>query len=764
MINVNSFRFGQISRKQAGRFLEEGYNNGTFTFSNARTYYDGGMSRRFPLRTDVSLPQDARWFRIHPMFVSQSEVYLFAFGTRNTSTSWENLVRIYRYTENSFELFSEITSSNDNGKRTFCIGENDLSEIQLTQKIAGSMCISQHRNRLYIASHSFRTMFFEMGAVPVASIATFLFNQDSKGKIYYIPSSNESEGLVLFESNGKLYKDISMTVPYEGDYSLAKPAVNSYVAYFDDYNDEKDLNTRLGTYPAVVSFIGERMWLANTEINPNAIWCSMLLGESQWIAGYGSDSMHDFTEFKVIATEKLELKDSSEWPVKTDSKYFHTSNGLDRWFIPKSDPSDTDYSDGTELFREAKYWKYTSNSMLFYYESGGKLVQYTWTTSDGKPKLNEDKTWTGGGKTLQAYNASEVYPLSIADSEGNLNYWHASDWVWKKSDGTVYDISNGLPVKWPITEYDTSDPDALYETKTDVMFVADDSCAVCNMEMNSGRDSEIEFISSALGNIIIGTSSSVHTISGSFVPSESSVEEYSSGGSLFVQPAKLGSSFLYIERGNIVREIYKSSSYTMSADATAYNHDLMNAKAVSMCTKQSPDKMIFITMDDGTICAIHYSRDDSMSSQSIWSTEGIRYISTAVLSTDTEDKVMVLCDDGTSQHICHFDEESEVYEDIIGTTTYPYDTLVETVYAEINNNNIVFGKFKKAKSIYIRPYRCGHVYVGNDLRMLQKSNYRLESNDFSAPAFGKSQTNFSMFIKSCGNEPMNILAISWENE
>ncbi len=227
MINVNSFRFGQISRKQAGRFLEEGYNNGTFTFSNARTYYDGGMSRRFPLRTDVSLPQDARWFRIHPMFVSQSEVYLFAFGTRSTSTSWENLVRIYRYTESSFELFSEITSSNDNDKRTFCIGENDLSEIQLTQKIAGSMCISQHRNRLYIASHSFRTMFFEMGTVPVASIATFLFNQDSKEKIYYIPSSNESEGLVLFESNGRLYKDISMTVPYEGDASLAKPAANS---------------------------------------------------------------------------------------------------------------------------------------------------------------------------------------------------------------------------------------------------------------------------------------------------------------------------------------------------------------------------------------------------------------------------------------------------------------------------------------------------------------------------------------------------------
>ena len=91
MINVNSFRFGQISRKQAGRFLEEGYNNGTFTFSNARTYYDGGMSRRFPLRTDVSLPQDARWFRIHPMFVSQSDVLLVPNANKYTSDWLTNI-------------------------------------------------------------------------------------------------------------------------------------------------------------------------------------------------------------------------------------------------------------------------------------------------------------------------------------------------------------------------------------------------------------------------------------------------------------------------------------------------------------------------------------------------------------------------------------------------------------------------------------------------------------------------------------------------
>ena len=125
---------------------------------------------------------------------------------------------------------------------------------------------------------------------------------------------------------------------------------------------------------------------------------------------------------------------------------------------------------------------------------------------------------------------------------------------------------------------------------------------------------------------------------------------------------------------------------------------------------------------------------------------------------------MVLCKDGSKSYICMIDNSSTVYKDMIGGTAHGYDTVIETVYAEINDNQIVFGKFKKAKAIHIRPYDTGHIYVGNDLRMLQKSNNLLGSYDASFQAFGKSAKNFSMFIRSFEDEPMNILALSWENE
>ena len=111
MINVNSFRFGQISRKQAGRFLEDGYNNGSFTFSNAVTMFDGGMSRRPPLSTVISLPEDYSWYRIHAFSFSDlvEDSYIIAFGCKQNGNTFENISKIYRRNaEGSFEQNTEI--------------------------------------------------------------------------------------------------------------------------------------------------------------------------------------------------------------------------------------------------------------------------------------------------------------------------------------------------------------------------------------------------------------------------------------------------------------------------------------------------------------------------------------------------------------------------------------------------------------------------------------------------------------------------------
>ena len=383
MINVNSFRFGQISRKQAGRFLEDGYNNGSFTFSNAVTMFDGGMSRRPPLSTVISLPEDYSWYRIHAFSFSDNveDSYIIAFGCKQNGNTFENISKIYRRNaEGSFEQNTEIKTTNSSG-RMFCTGSvSNNYEIPLTASIASKMNIAQHGRRIYIASHEFMTMYIDFSSVVQAVIPNFIYNQDSKNKIWYIPGNSDSEGLVLFESNGKYYKDIYCKEEYTDSSGLSKKqrAGSSYVSGYDDFNDETGLNNGPNTYPSIINFISDRMWLANTKQYPNAIWCSRSLGSSQWIADFSSDSMHDFTEFQVVATGTKDLIDSSEWPQK-DSDSYHTKNGLDRWFIPN-----TDFSNQYELTREAKYWKQTSGGRLFYLSDG---TQYTWTDFSGKPKM-----------------------------------------------------------------------------------------------------------------------------------------------------------------------------------------------------------------------------------------------------------------------------------------------------------------------------------------------------------------------------------------
>ena len=186
MINVNSFRFGQISRKQAGRFLEDGYNNGSFTFRNAVTMFDGGMSRRPPLSTVISLPEDYSWYRIHAFSFSDNveESYIIAFGCKQNGNSFENISKIYRRnSEGSFEQNTEIKTTNSSG-RMFCTGNvSNNYEIPLTESIASKMNIAQHGRRIYIASHEFMTMYIEFSSVVQAVIPNFIYNQDSKNKI-----------------------------------------------------------------------------------------------------------------------------------------------------------------------------------------------------------------------------------------------------------------------------------------------------------------------------------------------------------------------------------------------------------------------------------------------------------------------------------------------------------------------------------------------------------------------------------------------------
>ena len=808
MIITNSFRFGEISRKQAGRFTEEGYQQGSFQFKNARTMFDNGMARRFPLRTDVAFPileegTTTYIYTIYGITIKDDESYVVAIGVEKDGDRYlNNIVIVYEVTVDVHgkTYFSPKILRDSGNNHMFRDRANYTSEyanVELDKTICRGIRFAQYYDRLYIVSHKFAVCFIDFTTMSIRS-ADFKFNQDAKDKLYYIKSSEREtdtiDGRLVFKSGNGYFDDIELTKPSKitengvdrlvTDADVSK-VTNKYVAGFEDYEADYDLNTITGTYPSVVAIIGESLFFANTIQNPSTIWKSRTIGTSQWFTGYGSDTMHDFCQFDVVSTEEDKIRDKSEWTT-VDSGYFETTNGIDNWFIRGNNYT-------TRLEREPKFWVINGNDKLFYTNSGNIYTKYEFLSNEARPKLVDGEycTGTGTGKVIYtAVNATEPLgadPFKNVDPATGTRYYSVNDFNWYRlnADGERYKEFDGrwamyypeqgnlstYPVKKPIKNYDLSDASNLVKREVTIDFVATASCGM-RFELNTGMNDSVKFIACGCDKIIVGTSNAEWKLPTNFNVENTNSENYSSYGALGVEPITMNRSFYFVQRGSLVRELYLNQSYMLSAEVTAFNHDIINSQIVDSIGKNTPDPTMYFVLENGNIIHIMYDRDGGLNSIAEWyAGDGIdkpfSFESIAVSNVNETPTVFTLVSNETGSYICEFDEtlgesDDDRFYDEVGDEQYDFETKIETVFAESNNQEVVFGKFKKAKGVHLRPYKCGHIHIGNDWRQLNKTNYRLGSEDYYSPITGKSNKQFSMFLKSEGREPMNILAMAWE--
>lgn len=779
---VNGFRYGEISRKQAGRYAEDGYQQGAFTFKNAITMYDTGMTRRYPVRTLIDTnagnPKgvtDTTIYTIHPFKISDTLFYVVGFGVETLEEGTRDVVVFYTWQAGTF---IEAIRLNDSEKPIFAVGPTSgLSRIPLTEEVCRSMRFAQYYKRLYIVSHSFRSLYLMVdGSNISANILEMFYNKNAKEQIWFLP-----DGTILFLGNdGKYYKDSDCTEEYTGSTEGIKKADKSQIASFEDFEDGTDLNNGAGTYPCVVAIINDSLYLANTEAKPSTIWKSRTIGSSQWIEGgsdYSPDTLRDFTQFQVVATQETKLKDSSEWPVSKPTGYYEIENAQETWYAPDKD-SDGNYTYARKLTRTQKEYLTNGYGYLFYNDDGLE-DRYTWNAAVNKPLPEYDSNnilhyyvVSGDTKTEKwPALAKTVYPFDTSEEAGPYSIM-ATDYTWTLPDGTLYvpidSNSSTFPIKKEIYDYDLSDATKLYEVDTTVDLVATDSCGV-RMELNTGTDDEVRFIAPGCGKIIIGLSSCEKTLPANFnAVSNLYSSHYSNYGSLAIEPIQLGRSFFWFTLGRRIREAYLNDGYMEDGDVTALNHDIFTCDIVDTVGKGTPDPSLFSVMSDGSIVQITYDRGSSLNSMGRWSNEEFSFKSLANVWREDKETLLCLISCNGKTYICYFlepdDEEmrDNIYYDEVGDTRYDYDTLVETVYAEVYDGSSSFGRFKKATTMYIRPYHCGHIQIGNDMRQLSKTNYRLEDDDYTLQITGKKERNFSMKLKSCGYEPMTILAIAWE--
>ncbi len=780
---VNGFRYGEISRKQAGRFAEDGYQQGAFTFKNAITMYDTGMTRRYPVRTlldtNAGNPEgvtDTTIFTIQSFKISDTLFYVVGFGVETLATGTRNVVVFYTWNGSTF---IEEKRLNDGENPIFATDTTSgFFSVPLTEEVCRSMRFAQYYTRLYIVSHHFRSLFLMVdGATISANILEIFYNKNAKEQIWFL-----SDGTILFKGrDDKFYKDSDCTEEYTGSLDGLKKADKTQVASFEDFEDSTDLNNGAGTYPSVVAIINDSLYLANTEEKPSTIWKSRTIGSSQWIeggSGFSPDTLRDFSQFQVVATQETKLKDSSEWPKEQESGYYETKNGAYVWYKPDKD-SDGNLTFTRTLTRTPKYYITNGRGFMFYKDN--KLTnRYEWTTSTNQPFQSYNETlkqylWYHDyvGDANQLYTATMIGgDTFVLDDEAAAGRIKVGDYTWIDADGNQYvpdgSAESTFPVRKPLYNYDLTDATELYEVDTTIDLVATDSCGV-RMELNTGTDDEVRFIASGCEKIIVGLSSCEKTLPANFnAVSNLYSSHYSNYGSLAIEPIKLGRSFFWFTLGRKIREAYLKNGYMENGDVTALNHDIFTCNVVDTVGKGTPDPSLFSVMSDGSIVQITYDRGSSLNSMGKWLNEEFTFKSLANVWREDKETLLCLISCNGKTYICYFYEPNDdemrdnIYYDEVGDTKYDYDTLVETVYAEVYDGSSSFGRFKKATTMYIRPYHCGHIQIGNDLRQLGKTNYRLEDDDYTLQITGKKERNFSMKLKSCGYEPMTILAIAWE--
>ena len=705
---INNFRYGEISKKTAGRFDAEWYNQGAFRFENAVSGYMGDVRRRPPLK---KLIDTDGVLNIITFEVSESLAYTVALK----ATGFE----IYRFVSGKY---SKITDDE------YPVGEND-DAINLSGKEAKEIRTAQYYTRLYFAHHTFRPFFIDINPTTdtvSSGVVKILLNQDVKGTFYFTPdyvadlNGKElpgQEGRLVYPADGKEYDwyfDREHTDPYL--YSSAFPPVQgerSHIMDFDEYQSD-DLLSGAGNFPSGVACITDRLYFYATDNHPQVFWMGRILGSSQWIDGYTTESLHDFVTFQVVTTDGYETIDSDEIPMK-----------------------DATSSDGTPLYEQAN----------------GQDLYFT-----------NDKDSEGN----YTYSQRLYYKINESNSEEKAWYLDA--------DCTIpHTLKDDEPVKKPIRIPDISNIDQIVVKATQVAFVTTDACAG-RYELNTGRSDRIIAIASGCERIFALTTTTEHVMPSNFSAlsnlSASKFSTFTSANNYMVHPVTLNNSFLFLQRGNILREFFLYEGYVNNNDVSLLNHELLKGSVNSICAKNTPDPCVYFVMDDGTMRVLTYDKSNSIQSFSRWNFADRDILSVCTIEHNNENILLALVSGETEEFIGYFDENEE--RSFIDQDSKQYLTVITTPCLEIHHTNytqdrLTFGRTKQIHSAYLRCVDTGKVIVVDNSDQENISNYDIsDSNhagipvDYRMPMDGRASETYSITIKSFEDDPMDILAFGYE--
>lgn len=620
MVYANSFRLGEISRRNAGRFDSEFYRQGCFTFRNMVTDFTGSASRRPPIRKLVDT--DAELL----IEFSISETLAYTIGIAPTK------LHIYRYV---LDEYQEVANVGYPENRT------------LTSKQIMELRWAQYYTRMYFVHQDFNPFFidFDTSTETISiSLMTVVLNQDAKAKMWFTPplvldedgnSIPALEGRVLYprEENGVTvwYLDEDFTEVYE--YSAAYPPIHgseSYISGYDTWTDW-DLLKDENNYPGGIAIVSDCIYLFHTKAHPHRLYKSRTLGSSQWIEGYDPDTMHDFCEFQMVMTESVELVDEDEIPKKelTDvygTPYYEQQNGNDVYYQPDKD-ADGNYTYDRRVYK--------------YYPDGEENTDnYIWVYDiDDPTNTPYDKSKYGEPKR------KPIMVNDFSDSQKLLRTIAAIDYVATDSCGVWADLNSG-------------EMDSIYNVIPGCGYI---------FVFNSNAEWRLPSNFSSVNNYRVADGN----------------KPYTTYGSQNINAVNLNGSILFLQKSGVLREFYLYQGYMANGDVSNLNHDILSGGVSHIVVKNTPDPRIFFIMDDGTCVVMTYDKENSIQSFARWDMTGRTITSAAKLTGQIKDTMLFLVKSGNESWIGYLDEtETEDFSDegkidYISEIETPYMEIVD---------------------------------------------------------------------------------------
>ena len=173
------------------------------------------------------------------------------------------------------------------------------------------------------------------------------------------------------------------------------------------------------------------------------------------------------------------------------------------------------------------------------------------------------------------------------------------------------------------------------------------------LDMGLDRNETISWIAYGGAFLFVGTASTEWAI-----PSDANPQSYridrvdSCGSAMHIQPSYGSQSIFFVQSGGKrLRSIQSSSAGTAIGDLTYACSSILSAGVREMAWQRVPDPRLYAIMGDGSIAILCYDAAYQVSAWCVWTMQGIKAESIAVMDTPDGQDVYLLCSRGDEKGV-----------------------------------------------------------------------------------------------------------------